>query len=387
MINRLINLPKNQSFLLFGPRGTGKSTLVKSIYKEDERDYINLLEAETEESFARSPDLLRARVGALSDQKKFVIIDEIQKIPKLLDIVHLLIEEGIQKQFILTGSSARKLKRGGANLLAGRAIEKHVFPFTREELSENADTAMVTAIMHWGSLPKIFQITEDSEKKDFLQTYANVYLKEEIWGEQFIRKLDPFRKFLEVAAQSNGKIINFSNIARDCGVDDNTVKSYFEILEDTMVGFFLEPFSTSVRKRIYKSPKFYFFDIGVTRALARLLTVPPLPSTSYFGEVFEHLVVLEFVRREGYLRRDYRFSYLRTISAAEIDLIIERPGKPLACIEIKSTDRVTADTVKKLERFISDFPNGEFFCVTRDPIPKKFGQIHALPWFEAIKII
>ncbi len=200
-----------------------------------------------------------------------MLLDEIQKVPKLLDEVHRLIEEKTDKIFILTGSSARKLKHGGANLLAGRAFVYHLFTLSCFELKEKFD---LEKALHWGTLPKIFSLDGDSEKSEFLRSYADTYLKEEIWNEQVVRKLQPFRRFLEVAAQCNGKIINYANIARDVGVDDKTIKEYFCILEDTMIGFFLEPFRNSFRKRLVEKPKFYFFDTGIVRSLSRRLSVP-----------------------------------------------------------------------------------------------------------------
>jgi predicted AAA+ superfamily ATPase len=181
----------------------------------------------------------------------------------------------------MTGSSARKLKRGGANLLAGRAFVYHLFPFSFVEVGEMFD---LEKALNWGMLPQIFATRTNDDRVRFLQAYAYTYLKEEIAAEQIVRKLGPFRRFLEVAAQCNGKIINYAKIASDVGVDDKTVKEYFLTLEDTLIGFFLEPFQHSFRKRLSHKPKFYFFDLGVTKALARTLTVELRPSTSAYGE-------------------------------------------------------------------------------------------------------
>ncbi len=176
----------------------------------------------------------------------YIVVDEIQKIPKSLDEVHRLIEE-TDKIFILTGSSARKLKHGGANLLAGRAFVYHLFSLSCFELKERFN---LEKALHWGTLPKIFNLEEDSEKSEFLRSYTDIYLKEEIWNEQVVRKLQPFRRFLEAAAQCNGDIINYANIARDVGVDDKTIKEYFCILEDTMIGFFFRTFSKFLSKTV-----------------------------------------------------------------------------------------------------------------------------------------
>ncbi|MEK7790598.1 MAG: DUF4143 domain-containing protein, partial [Deltaproteobacteria bacterium] len=222
-------------------------------------------------------------------------------------------------------------------------------------------------------------------KHDYLTSYAQTYLKEEIWAEHIIRKLDPFRRFLEIAAQANGEIINFTNIARDVGSDTKTVQSYFQILEDTLIGFMLEPHHRSIRKQQRTNPKFYFFDTGIQRALARQLPVKLLPNTYAFGKAFEHFLIIEIDRLNQYFKKDYRLSYLRTKDNAEINLIIERPGEPTALIEIKSNDHIDERDSRTLERFLKDFKNAEAFIFSRDPHKKKIGNILAIPWREGLK--
>ncbi|NBX68188.1 MAG: ATP-binding protein [Proteobacteria bacterium] len=385
MFQRTIKLPKTQSFFLFGPRGSGKSTLLNDRFSVKDTHFINLLIPSEEDRFARSPELFQAEIEALSPKITNIVVDEIQKVPKLLDLVHHMIETAKNKRrFILTGSSARKLKRGKANLLAGRGVTKNLFPLTQLELADAFD---LDSALAWGTLPKIFSLKNDEERMEFLQSYALTYLKEEIQLEQLVRNLDPFRRFLEVAAQSDGKVVNYLNIARDTGTDSKTVKSYYEILEDTLVGFYLESFHTSVRKRIKVSPKFYFFDLGVSRALSRQLTMKAAKSTSYYGELFERLVVLELYRQESYLNREYRLTFLQTEDDAEIDVVVERPGKPLALIEIKSTHQVREDMLRRLAHFQKDFPKASFYCFSNDPIEKKFGKISALPWRKGLSVL
>ena len=257
ILHRLLKLPKKQNLFLFGARGTGKSTLLQQLFSPEKCLWINLLDPYQESNFALNPKSLSNLVLALPKKVTHVIIDEVQKVPKLLDVVHFLCEK-TEKKFILTGSSARKLKFGGANLLAGRAFVYNLFPFTFLELSDRFDLNLA---LQWGLLPKVTFLKTREEKQMFLQSYATTYLKEEIWGEHFIRRLDPFRKFLEVASQCNAKIINYSNIANDTGVDDKTIKEYFSLLEDTLIGFFLEPFKHSFRKRLNSKPKFYFLIV------------------------------------------------------------------------------------------------------------------------------
>jgi predicted AAA+ superfamily ATPase len=219
----------------------------------------------------------------------------------------------------------------------------------------------------------------------FLQAYAQTYLKEEVCLEQFIRKIDPFRRFLEVSAQQNGQILNYSNIAGDVGVDDKTIKQYYTILEDTLMGFILEPYNTSFRKRVHSKPKFYYFDTGVCRSLSRLLSVPLLPATSDFGNAFEHFIIIECVRMASYFYPEYRFTYLKTHDGVEFDLIVERPGEKILCIEIKSSDSVRESKLSSFENLVKDIPNSEAICISREKMLKKIGTVMVYPWKEAIE--
>lgn len=381
MLPRLLKLPDNQSFFLFGARGTGKSTLLKQQFTKQHTLWIDLLDPEEEDKYLRNPKDLYAEVLALSNDVSHVVIDEIQKIPKLLDVVHKLIEE-TSKKFVMTGSSARKIKYGSANLLAGRAFVYHLFPFSFLELKKKFD--LDSALM-WGLLPKIWEFENKTDRYEFLKAYTNIYLKEEVWGEHFIRKLQPFRRFLEVAAQANGKIINYSNIAGDVGVDDKTIKDYFLILEDTLIGFYLEPFHHSFRKRLSAKPKFYFFDTGVARALAGQISVLLQPQTSAYGEAFEHFVILECMKLCSYHRKDFRFSYLKTKDDAEIDLVVERPGQPLLFIEIKSKTSVQEQDLYTLKKIAKDFPEAEFVCFSKSNRKKRYEEIVVWPWEAGIQ--
>ena len=268
-VSRLCSLPEHNSFFLFGARGTGKTTLLKQLPFLKDAFYIDLLNNDTEEKYALNPQLLLEQVRAMKDGE-WVIIDEIQKNPKLLGHVHILIEER-KINFALTGSSSRKLKRGGADLLAGRAWSFSLFPLTARELGQDFDLQQA---LQWGTLPKVVFLSSSQDRSRFLRTYAQTYIKEEILVEQLVRNLDPFRLFLPIAAQMNTQIINYSNIAKDTGVDYKTIQNYYQILVETNLGFFLEPYSRSVRKVQRQSTKFYFFDTGVKRAIQRSLTIP-----------------------------------------------------------------------------------------------------------------
>jgi predicted AAA+ superfamily ATPase len=384
MLPRACSFSDSSSFLLLGPRGTGKSTILRERFAGLSTLWIDLLDPETEHRFSREPGALREVVEA-APAADWVVLDEVQKVPALLDVVHGCIEGSLRGRrkvrFAMTGSSARKLKRGAVNLLAGRAFVYHLFPMTARELGTAFD---LSRALRFGTLPATLGFGTDGDRSEFLRAYARTYLKEEVWSEHLIRRLDPFRRFLEVAAQCNGEILNYSNIARDVGVDHKTVSAYFEILEDTLLGFTLEPWHTSVRKRQRQAPKFWWFDPGVARALAGTLTVDLVPRSGGFGRAFEHFVMLEIIRAADYARSDFRFFYLRTKDDAEIDLIVERPGRPLALIEIKSTDRVESRHVRDLHRFLPEFPGAMPLCLSRDPLRRQIGDVLAVPWHEGL---
>ncbi|MGE3919548.1 MAG: ATP-binding protein [Gammaproteobacteria bacterium] len=381
MFRRLLVLPKKQSLFLFGARNTGKSTLLRHCFDGKNSLWLDLLQPSEEDQFLRNPELLISMVNALSDDVHYVVIDEIQKVPKLLDIVHSLIESS-NKIFIMSGSSARKLKYGGANLLAGRAFIYHLYPLSFLELGSHFE---LNTALRFGTLPTISVLENDESRIKFLQAYALTYLKEEVWGEQIIRRYEPFRRFLEIAAQCNGKIINYKNISRDVGVDDKTIKSYFNILEDTLVGYLLEPFETSFRKRFSLKPKFYYFDLGVSRALARQLSIPLSPQTSAYGEAFEHFIILEAFKLASYYHSEFRFSYLRTKDDAEIDLIVERPGQPVLFIEIKSATEIKSGQLSTLRKLAKDFGDCEAVCFADIKRSIQLDDILVLPWREGLK--
>jgi len=381
MFHRISKPTQTNSYFLFGPRGTGKTTLLKKVFPPNNSLYIDLLDPIEEDTFQKNPLELKNRLDALPPETDWIIIDEIQKVPRLLDLVHQLIENSNLK-FALTGSSGRKLKRGVSNLLAGRAFVYHLFPLLYTELDKHFN---LENVLQWGTLPKIYQYDKPDDKIEFLRAYALTYLKEEIIAEQIIRKLNPFRYFLEVAAQCNGKIINYSKIAQDIGVDTKTVQSYYEILEDTLIGLILPPYHRSLRKRQRANPKFYFFDLGVKRALERTLTLPIQEGTYAYGEAFEHFIILEIYRLSQYARNDWQFFYLRTKDNAEIDLIIERPGASTLLIEIKSSRSVSERDISTLIQFAKGSDEFDAVLISRDPHEKKIHDVWCLPWEKAFE--
>jgi predicted AAA+ superfamily ATPase len=310
----------------------------------------------------------------------WVVIDEVQKVPPLLDVVHRLIERN-HLLFALTGSSARKLKRGGANLLAGRAFTYRLYPLSATEVGDSFD---LHAALTWGTLPKIFQLTSDMARSKFLQSYAETYLQEEIVAEQVIRSLPPFRRFLQVAAQSNASIVNYRKIAEDCNTSPSNVLNYYQILDDTLVGTFLEPFHQSVRKRQRAAPKFYWFDTGVIRSLRLALDIPLETSTFEYGKLFETFFINQVRAGLEYQGKQYQLSYLRTKDGAEIDLIVERAGQPTLIIEIKSGITVRNEELNNLRAFKADIRGATAICVYSGRERLLSSGIPILPWQQAL---
>jgi predicted AAA+ superfamily ATPase len=371
MFHRIPKLSKTNSFFLFGPRGSGKSTLLREFFNDEHVLYIDLLSDISEQRYSKNPDLIIS--DAIASKKEWIIIDEIQKIPKLLDLVHKGIVDHKLK-FSLTGSSARKLKRQGVNMLAGRAFIFYLFPLVSEELADQFD---LQSVLSWGSLPQIFSYQSLEDKKNFLISYVKTYLKEEILIEQVVRNVEGFRDFLEIAAQMSGKVVNFSKIARECGVDPKTVKEFFQILEDTLVGHWVPGFHQSVRKSQKFQPKFYLFDVGVQRAIEGSLESAPVPGTSLYGQYFENYVVGEIIKMNLYTQKDFKVSHYQTTSNTEIDLVLTK-GQKKILIEIKSSDKIDIKNVEAFERTASVFKGAQKYYLSRDPTPSLIGTINCI---------
>lgn len=389
MFQRLLNLSTSETFFLFGARGTGKSTLLKTSLldgKDPARVRVyDLLDPEIEDAFVRSPERLEQEVRAhlSAGPLDWVVLDEVQKAPRLLDVVHRLLFS-TQVRFALTGSSARKLRRGAANLLAGRAVVHHLGPLSFAELGDAFD---LDRALRFGGLPGIALHPSEEVRSQRLRAYALTYLREEVQAEQLTRRLDPFREFLEVAAQHNGKVLNVAAIARAVGrVDDKTVRTFFEILEDTLLGFFLPAWDRSVRRSQGKHPKFYFTDPGGKRALERTLDVALNPRTSAFGEAFEHLVVAETHRLNETLGRDLRLAYFATKDGAEIDLILSGGGKTIA-VEIKSSDRVDTVRVHRFAGLAASLGVDEAYWLSRDPTALDVASVRCREWRVGLRTI
>lgn len=382
MIHRKINPPKSQSFFLFGARGTGKSTLLKSFFDlgDNKNLYLDLLDPTVEKALSSHPERLLEMVAASKQVPEWIIIDEIQKIPKLLDVVHKLIFEKKIK-FALTGSSARKLRRDSANLLAGRAFSFYLFPLSFAELGNDF---ILDEVLAYGSLPEILHFDDEKDKKRYLLSYVQTYIKEEVLVEQLVRNIDPFRAFLEVAAQSNTEIINYTALAKEAGINSKSVERYFSILSDTLLGHLLEPYSRSIRARQKQSPKFYFFDCGVVRALSNEINQNLLHSTFEYGKLFEQMVINEFIRLNHYYEKNWKFSYIRTGAGVEIDLVIEKNKKEVVLVEIKSTAKAHPNHLSSLLNLGSEFKSATKYLLCQEPFPRLVNGIKIMEWRAGI---
>lgn len=380
MIQRISNILDSHSFFLFGPRGVGKTTFLEFWSKSRSTFYIDLLDPQTYQRYFLKPQLLISDWEAINSD--WIIVDEIQKNPNLLDVIQKQMKTK-KPLFALTGSSARKLRRGAANLLGGRAFEFHLHPLTHVELGSQFN---LLDSLKWGTLPYISEMT-DANKVRSLYSYVSTYLKEEILVEQIVRKIEPFQRFLEVAAQMNGKILNYAKIARDAGVEERSIARYFQILDDTLVGFHLYPFDQSIRKQQSKKAKFYFFDTGVTRTLQNKVTFELKEQSKDFGDYFEQFILLEFFRLNEYYEKHFEFSYFRSKDDLEIDLIIKRPGQSEILIEIKSKDYFDADDSKGLRAIEKEFKKPELYVLSNCQTVSFFEKVHYMPWNLGIKKI
>lgn len=380
MILRKLNILKDNSFFLFGARGTGKATSLSQLFAANEYHLVDLLQPQLFAELQANPQHFQRLIQPAIDQKKWILVDEIQKIPALLDLVHFNIEKN-NALFGLTGSSARKLRRGAANLLAGRAFTHNLYPLLASELGEQFELETALA---WGTLPKNYFLRSNSSRSAFLQAYTESYLQEEVIAEQIVRNLPPFRRFLQIAAQANATIVNYAKIAADALTDPSNVKNYFQILEDTLVGSFLEPYHHSIRKRQRQAPKFYLFDCGIVRALAKLLDVPLREGTYEFGKLFESFIYNQILAELSYQKKQFTLSYLRTKDDAEIDLIVERAGQPTLLIEIKSAQIVRDEDIGQFKQLSRDFQNAIPICLYRGEATLKSDGVVIIPWQKGL---
>lgn len=375
MIERFLTaetLSEDNTFL-FGARQTGKTTLLLQLFP-DARFY-DLLESNTFERLQRNPSLLRQDLEKC-ESDTLVIIDEVQSLPILLNEVQwLIVRKGLR--FILSGSSARKLKRGGANMLGGRAMQTHLYPLVSAEIPDFD----LTKAVNQGMIPRHYLAKAD-KYWSMVQAYVAVYLREEIKAEALVRNLSTFTRFLEAAALSDGEMVNYSNIAQDCGIDSKTVAAYFSILEETLIGYMVPAYTKVVKRKVRQAPRFYYFDVSIPNYLLGRCALQP--GSVDFGHAFEHLVIQEIIAYLGYHGKLDKLSYWHTYNDNEVDVVL---GDAEVGIEIKSTDEVKSRHLHGLKAFKEEHPDCRLILVSLDPITRPSGDIELIYVLDFLKML
>jgi uncharacterized protein len=369
---RFFKAPR-RSFFLFGPRGTGKSTFIRKHFEK--ALWLDLLDPETLRTFNAYPERLFELVEANPD-KETIVIDEVQKAPSLLTVVHSIIESDPKKQFILTGSSSRKLKRTGADLLGGRALRCLLHPFMASELGNSFS---LKEALRDGLIPLIIN---SEERQKTLQAYINLYLREEIQAEGLVRNLESFSRFLEAISFSHGSILNISNVARECEIKRKTVSNYVEILEELLLGYHLPVFTKRAKRELSSQPKFYLFDAGVFRVLRPKgpLDVPDeIDGMSLEGLVAQHLVAWN-----DYSDEKHELAFWRTRSGLEVDFVIYG-AQGFWAIEVKNASRVFPNDIKSLQAFLVDYPMAKGILLYRGKVRIMQKNILCIPVEEFLQ--
>lgn len=359
---------RQKTVVLWGPRQTGKSSFVREQLASSIEASYNLLDQAILMRVLADPTLIRKELAALSVRNAIVFIDEIQKCPQLLDEVHLMIEES-RIRFLLTGSSARKLRRSGANLLGGRGRDRHFHPFVYHELKEH-NFSLSRALNH-GMIPNHY--LEDNPDED-LAAYVGRYLTEEIAGEGVSRNLPAFSRFLQVAALSNGRLINYSSIASDAQVSRSTVQNWFQVLYDTLIGREIHPFKATRKRKSIETAKFFFFDTGVVRALRRLPVL--VPEQTEWGEFFEQFIMMEISSWIDYFEPLSTLTFWRSISKEEVDFIID----DRIAIEVKSAKIVKPVHLRGLLALREERICTDYILVCDEERPRIEDGIEVIPW-------
>jgi len=362
----LLDTLRRKSVILLGPRRTGKSTMIREQVQADQT--YNLLEADTFRRLSYQPESIRK---SLTDQTKLVVIDEIQKLPSLMDEVHLMIEQ-FKIKFLLTGSSSRKLYKSHTGLMAGRATRLYMHPFNSQELGQaNLDTLLL-----WGSLPGIhFAKTQEHELKD----YVGMYLKEEILSEALVRRIENFSRFLEAAAHTNGQVLNFERIASDAQVPARTVREYYHLLEDTLFGKMVEPVKSTKKRKSISKAKFYFFDLGVVSGLLGRKQL--ISKTVEYGQTFEHFIFLEMDCYRDYFSQESEIGFWQDYQEGEIDFIINDE----IAVEVKSSEKLRREDLKSMQKFMAKGRLKRHIIVTNSKERTSIEGIEVIPWQDFLQ--
>ncbi len=361
----------DEAMFLFGGRQTGKSTLLKERFPK--AVYIDLLKSDVRNRFKQHPEEFRESLLRYPPET-LVIVDEIQKVPDLLDEVHwLMVEKGLW--FILSGSSARKIKKIGANNLGGRAIPETLFPLVSAEIP---DFDLERAVQN-GMIPRHYAV---ANARNRMRAYIDLYLKEEIIEEALVQNADEFVRFMEVVAIMDGEILNYENVASDCEVSANTVKAYYKILVDTLLGFEVPAYRKVIKRKLYKAPRFYYFDVGIANHLTKRYHLAP--RTPEYGHAFEHLIMQEIAAYLGYTNSDEELTYWHTYENLEVDAVI---GDARVAIEIKSKEHIDHDDKKGVTEFAKEHPDTRQIIVSRDRISRRSGDVdlyYVTDFFKAL---
>jgi predicted AAA+ superfamily ATPase len=370
-----IKLPPGQSAFLWGPRKTGKTTLLKQSFPGS--SFFDFLNTDLYLDMVKNPAHLRQQILAFPKHllEQPIILDEVQKVPMVLDEVHWLIENK-KLSFMMCSSSARKLKRGHANLLGGRAWRYELFPLTSRELP---DIKLLRALNH-GLIPAHY-LQEDAAKS--LKAYVQDYLKEEVFNEGLTRNIPAFSRFFDAMAYSTGEIVNYSNIARDCGVDSKTVREYYQILVDTLLGRFVEPFKRrQERSVIIKAPKFYLFDVGVSGTIAKRIIAEERGEV--FGKAFEEFILMEIAAYRGYGELDFPINFWRTKTGLEVDFIL---GAGEVALEVKGGTRVDSKDMHGSLAFLKEYKPKKSIIVSNEKVPRVVNGITVMPWKDFLSAL
>lgn len=373
MFNRLLKLPlENQnSIFLFGPRGTGKTSWIKSHLKDEL--YLDLLDFSNYGPLSADPSRLETLIP--KNFKNWIVIDEVQRIPELLNEVHRLIESKKYK-FLLTGSSARSLRKRGINLLAGRALRYNMHPLTIQEIGDdfNLDHAL-----KFGLLPSA---VTNQDPKEYLEGYVQTYLREEVLQEGLTRNIGTFTRFLEVASFSQGQVLNFSEIARELSINRLIVASYFGILEDLLLAIRITPFTRRAKRKMIAHEKFYFFDTGIYNILRP--TGPFDKQEELQGAGLETLFLQSLLAINDYLKLGYKIHFWRTSTGSEVDFVIYGPSG-LHAFEIKRSNKITTTSLKGLKNFQEDYPEAKLYILYLGKNKEYHNDIQAIPFQEALQ--